>query len=574
MGTRSDKVAHPEPGKLPPTILVVDDSRTNLQRVAVIIRKHYQVLTASSGREALALAASIPHPDLVLLDVMMPDMDGYEVIRQLRETSATKDIPVIFVTARNAEEDEQRGLALGAVDYMAKPLRPAILIARLHNHIALKTARDLLRSQNATLESRVVERTKTLQAILDSTDHLVVMVLIDGTIMDINRAGARRLGSTPSSLVGRNFFDLLPSEFANDLRNRVGDAVERSHMCVFDDTRAGRTLHTTISPVAGKPPRVTIYAVDITYYVEAEARLRREHEQLAAALAQQRKLNVKLDEAQNQLLQSEKMASLGQLAAGVAHELNNPIGFVHSNLGTLESYLKDIFEIVSACEDAARQTGNSADFASIAALKMEKDFDYIRQDIFNLMIESKDGLQRVRSIVQNLKDFSRIGDISWTWADVHAGIESTLTIVWNELKYKCKVIKHYANDLPNIRCLPSQLNQVFMNLLVNAAQAIESAGEITIATERLDDQSIRIRISDTGKGIPEAHLQRVFEPFFTTKPIGKGTGLGLSIAYGIITKHQGKIEVESTVGTGTTFTMTLPIDPTGPTPQDQPDSEG
>jgi PAS domain S-box-containing protein len=283
--------------------------------------------------------------------------------------------------------------------------------------------------------------------------------------------------------------------------------------------------------------------------------------QLAANLAHQTELNKKLEEAHNQLLQSEKMASIGQLAAGVAHELNNPIGFVHSNIGTLEGYLRDIFQIADAYELAATKLATSVDFAPVQALMAEKDFNYIKNDIFQLVDESKDGLLRVKKIVQDLKDFSRPGESDWQWSDLHAGLDSTLNIAWNEIKYKATVTKHYAPDLPQINCLPSQLNQVFMNLLVNAAHAIETTGEITITTERAGDKMVRILISDNGKGIPPDNLKRVFEPFFTTKPVGKGTGLGLSIAWGIIAKHHGQIEVTSTPGQGSTFTITLPTEP-------------
>jgi signal transduction histidine kinase len=282
-------------------------------------------------------------------------------------------------------------------------------------------------------------------------------------------------------------------------------------------------------------------------------------EELARQLAAMKTLNGKLENAQVQLLQSEKMASIGQLAAGVAHELNNPIGFVHSNLGTLENYLRDIFEIAAACETAASAAANPTDFARIAALKTEKDFDFVKTDIFQLMSESKDGLSRVKKIVQDLKDFSRVGETEWQWADIHHCLDSTLNIVWNELKYKCTVTKHYAESLPRIRCLPSQLNQVFMNLLLNAAQAIPDKGTISISTAQAGDDAIQICIHDSGAGIPAENLQRIFEPFFTTKPIGKGTGLGLSIVWGIVGKHHGKMDVSSTVGIGTTFTITLPV---------------
>jgi len=280
---------------------------------------------------------------------------------------------------------------------------------------------------------------------------------------------------------------------------------------------------------------------------------------LKESLAIQKELNRKLETVQTQLLQSEKMASIGQLAAGVAHELNNPIGFVHSNLGSLKTYVDDIFEIAGACETAAVNAANPADFAAIEALKVQKDFDFVRADIFQLVAESLDGLSRVRKIVQDLKDFSRPGESNWLWADLHTGLDSTLNIVWNELKYRCTVKKEYG-PLPQVRCLPSQLNQVFLNLLVNASQAIPDKGEITLRTgTREADDAVFVAVADTGTGIPPENLPRLFEPFFTTKPVGKGTGLGLSLAYGIVHKHGGRIEVASTPGQGSTFTVILPI---------------
>ncbi|PPK74890.1 PAS domain S-box-containing protein [Methylobacter tundripaludum] len=267
---------------------------------------------------------------------------------------------------------------------------------------------------------------------------------------------------------------------------------------------------------------------------------------------------LQLAEAKSQLLQSEKMATIGQLAAGVAHELNNPIAFVYSNLGTFESYVKDILEITAAC-----QTGlHHDDLANVIALQAEKNFEYLKSDIFELITESKDGITRMRKIVEDLKNFSRVGEPDWQSADLQKGLESTLNIVWNELKYKCLVTKNYSDDLPQIRCIASQLNQVFMNLLVNAGHAIERKGEITITTRVCpsDNTAIQVLIADTGAGIPPENLKRIFDPFFTTKPVGQGTGLGLSITWGIIAKHHGTIEVDSTVGVGSTFTITLPVD--------------
>jgi signal transduction histidine kinase len=247
----------------------------------------------------------------------------------------------------------------------------------------------------------------------------------------------------------------------------------------------------------------------------------------------------------------------------VAHEINNPIGFVGSNLGSLEGYLQDIFSIVAAYRKAAAEAGNDAVFDEARQLMESLDYDYVKQDIADLLTESKDGIDRVRKIVQDLKGFSRVSENVFEWADIHEGIDSTLNMVWNELKYHCTVTKKYG-ELPKISCLPSQLNQVFMNLLVNAGHAIEGKGEITISTECVGDAAVRIKVTDSGKGIAPDALTRVFEPFYTTKPVGKGTGLGLSLAWGIIERHQGRIEVASEVGKGTTFTVTLPVEPIPP----------
>jgi PAS domain S-box-containing protein len=213
----------------------------------------------------------------------------------------------------------------------------------------------------------------------------------------------------------------------------------------------------------------------------------RKRQQLLVAdtLAHQQQLNKRLEEANNQLLQSEKMASIGQLAAGIAHELNNPIGFVHSNLGTLDGYLHDLMTIIDAYDAATSSQGESCPHLKpIQQLREEHDFEFVREDIFKLLSESKDGLSRVRKIVQDLKTFSRVGEQEWQEADLQQGIDSTLNIVWNELKYKCQIIKEYG-DIPPVYCLISQLNQVFMNLLVNAGHAIDVKGTITIRTRRL-----------------------------------------------------------------------------------------
>ena len=425
-------------GSAAATILAVDDDPMNLAILNGVLQPRYLVRVARSGAEALRAAGTAPRPDLILLDVMMPELDGYAVLARLRESPDTGDIPVIFVTAMDSMENERRGLELGAVDYITKPINPAIVLARVRTQLQAKAARDLLKSTNQLLVHQVTE-------------------------------GAHAL-----------------------------------------------------------------------------------------------------EQAQLQLLQAEKMASIGQLAAGVAHEINNPIGFVGSNFGALNEYLQDIFSIVAAYEKAEALAGNDAAFEDARQLKRALNYDYLKQDVADLLGESRDGIDRVRKIVQDLKSFSHVGDTVWEWADIHAGIDSTLNMVWSELKYHCTVTRNYG-ALPRINCLPSQLNQVFMNLLVNAGHAIEGKGEITITTECVGDYAVRVSISDTGTGIAPAALARVFDPFYTTKSVGKGTGLGLSLTWNIVARHGGKIEVTSEVGKGTTFAVTLPVAPSQAT--DTPPAE-
>ena len=302
----------------------------------------------------------------------------------------------------------------------------------------------------------------------------------------------------------------------------------------------------------GKAVSLNGLGTDITLSRQAEVQLKKSRDELQVAYS-------KLQQAQSQLLQSEKLASIGQLAAGVAHEINNPIGYVYSNLGSLQKYLDELFTIVDAYEKVEPLLEQHQDaMTSIRAMKDKADMGFLKEDVAALMSESREGITRVKKIVQNLKDFSHAGsDEEWQWTDLHQGLDSTLNIVWNEIKYKADVNKEYG-EIPEVECLPSQLNQVFMNLLVNASYAIEERGAITIRTGK-EDAQVWIEVADTGKGIAPEHLSKIFDPFFTTKPVGKGTGLGLSVSYSIIQTHHGNINVTSEVGKGTTFRITLPV---------------
>lgn len=268
----------------------------------------------------------------------------------------------------------------------------------------------------------------------------------------------------------------------------------------------------------------------------------------------QEALYKKLEQTSAQLLQSEKLAAIGQLAAGVAHEINNPIGYVFSNLKSLEGYAKDLLRIIDAIDTAQN-------LDEIKSLKRALEYDYIRNDVDAVISESSEGIDRVRKIINALKDFSHIDEEEFKSSDLHRGIETTLNVVNNELKYKAEVIREFG-DLPDVECIPSQINQVVMNLLVNAAHAIEKFGKIIIRTG-VEGQRVWIEVEDNGPGIQPEIIKRIFEPFFTTKPVGKGTGLGLSLSYNIIKKHNGTLDVQSEIGVGSKFKIALPIQQKG-----------
>lgn len=299
--------------------------------------------------------------------------------------------------------------------------------------------------------------------------------------------------------------------------------------------------------------------------------LERNHHQLQTELVlQNKKLDAALKElkaTQGHMLQSEKMASIGQLAAGVAHEINNPIGFVGSNLDALKDYMQDVVELItryqhllSLLTQPSGQAGPGHhiknEINGIIQFEEQIEIDYLKKDIPELLKDCKDGTQRVGKIVSDLKSFAHPGNDKQMLVDINKGLESTLNVVHNELKYKASIIREFG-DIPMVEGFPQKLNQVFMNILINAAQAIEDKGEIRIVTKE-ENNHVIISISDTGCGIKKEHLSKIFDPFFTTKEIGKGTGLGMNIAYNIVKEHKGEINVKSEAGKGTTFIVSLP----------------
>lgn len=265
-----------------------------------------------------------------------------------------------------------------------------------------------------------------------------------------------------------------------------------------------------------------------------------------------------LKSAQSKLVQSEKMASLGQLTAGIAHEINNPINFVSGNIKPLKRDIEDVLKILGEYEKAMEASGNEPLKIEFNLLRNELDLDYTIDEIKKLLIGIEDGASRTTEIVLGLKNFSRLDENSKKHADINQCLDSTLNLLHSQLGKEIKIVKEYGN-IPDLLCLPGQLNQVFLNIINNAIQALGGKGEVKIITRETVENSIEIIIKDNGKGMSEETKQKIFDPFFTTKEVGEGTGLGLSISYGIIQDHEGSIKVESTLGEGSSFIITLPF---------------
>jgi len=417
------------------------------------------------------------------------------------------------------------------------------------------------------MTEKLMEAQKQMSAVFHGSGLAMRVIDKDFGVLDCNETMKRLVGGPGVNSEGDKCYEHLNCELCHTDKcpaGRVLAGEERVETEVIINTRDGQEIPADVVCTPLKRQRRVVGVIesfrDIRPRKEAEEVLQKSRDESEKILRE-------LKTTQSLMLQSEKMASIGQLAAGIAHEINNPTGFVSSNLYSLGRYHKDINELIGEYRSLVSGLGEamgvgqdgacvSEKLDRIAALAKEIDIDFILDDTPNLIKESVQGTERIKKIVNDLKNFAHPGEDKPKLADINQGLESTLNVVWNELKYKAKVIKEYG-EVPQVECYPQQLNQVFMNLLVNAAHAIEKEGEIKIATRALDGK-VEIAISDTGAGIPEENLPGIFDPFFTTKVVGKGTGLGLNVAYNIIQKHKGTIDVESEVGRGTTFIISIP----------------
>jgi len=391
--------------------------------------------------------------------------------------------------------------------------------------------------------------------------------------MNITSAIGELLGSTIEQLRRQSFLEFLHPDdraLAEDEFRQAAERGERHDFVLRLQAHDERLHYMRIYTQARYNPDGTVnhircYLKDVTDRVRAEQELRRRTEQLTAANERLRLVNQKLKETQSQLVHTEKLAALGTLAAGMAHEINNPLAFATNNVAVLERDIADLLKLLACYQEGwnDRPGANPEIAARIGELEAEVDLSYLRKNLPRIVSATREGLGRVAKIVQNLRNFAQLDHAEIGLIDVNESLNQSLEAISDSLgRQKITVVRRYQ-DVPLLECAAAHLNQVFLNLLMNAMQAIEAAGkaagQIEVAT-RAADGEIVVEIADDGCGIPDDVLSKIFDPFFTTKPIGRGTGLGLSISHGIISEHGGRIEVQSTVGQGTRCQIHLPIE--------------
>ncbi|MFZ4859222.1 MAG: response regulator [Desulfuromonadaceae bacterium] len=416
------------------------------------------------------------------------------------------------------------------------------------------------------------------RATLDGQSAHICVINAQGEIVNTNRAwdayAVANNAASGTCCVGSNYLDALL--VAVEEGQADAEEIQAGLTAVLEGTLPRFVMEYECSSpeeVRWFLARANPFVVDVESYVVISHEDITARKQIEAVLIENKKqlqsFNDQLEdriaeevgknrEKDSRLLHQDKMSSLGQLAAGVAHEINNPMGYIISNLASLSRYVDKLTTYLDANEQHFAGS-ESETWEHLAQKRKKHKIDRIRLDLPGLIAESREGAERVRIIVQDLKNFSRLdNNATKEFCDINKGLESTLSIAWNEMKYKATVNREFG-QLPHVWCNIGQLNQVFLNILVNAAHAIERQGEIRIATWA-ESESVKISISDSGDGIAPEHVKRIFDPFFTTKEVGKGTGIGLAIAYDIVVnKHGGIIDVTSEIGEGTTLTITLPV---------------
>lgn len=535
----------------------------------------YRTIFQASGNAMLIFSED---GTIVRVNPQFEEMTGYarhnvENVKNWRQFLMTQDLPSLEKLNRELWAHVDSTPINAEIRFLTRngQIRYALMSANrivgTPHCIAFLTDFTVRRNMNQALlesQNKLSRQHEELQQIFEQVEvikkewELTLDCLEDIVVLTDKYGHIKRCNKALKNFTGKDYDDLIGMPINDLLGGFVVSAQEFHHegveMCDLTNGRhfIARTYPFNDVDEAQMGTVLTLH--DITRIKQVAHELAQANLKLKSKSRELQKAYNDLANSQQRILQQEKMASIGQLAAGVAHEINNPIGFITSNLGTLEKYIKRLFDYLESQAAAIVSDGDVAEH--LVQMRKTLKIDYILNDIPSLLSESLDGADRVKKIVQDLKSFSRSDDAEPKPADLVQCLDSTINIVWNELKYKAELVRDFQ-ELPPVVCHAQQLNQVFMNLLVNAAHAIKERGIIKVST-RTDGSCVLISISDNGCGIEPQNISRLFDPFFTTKPIGQGTGLGLAIAYDIVKKHKGDIEVDTQIGIGTTFTVRLP----------------
>ena len=534
------------------TIMIVDDTPANLDLLyAALEILGCRILTFLDGEHALKAALKDP-PDLILLDIVMPVMDGFEVCRRLKQDDITRDIPVIFISALNSEKDEELGLALGAVDYITKPINIPIVRSRVQAYLQMKLKRDDIESQVLARTAELRAANEELDILINSFQSIIIGVSANDCITRWNPSAENILGIKSKDIVGKKLHDAEINWNWDTIYDAIDKCVTAGKSIRVDDMK--------FENINGKSGMLGL----VFNPLKNDENILQGFMILGKDITEQRIL-------ETQLLQSNKLEAIGQLAAGVAHEINTPLQYVGDNLKFLDKSFERLLSILDIYENS---TGKIEDYDSYLISKKQFEelsksikLPYVLQHIPEALKQSMSGVARISGIVQSMKAFSHPGAGVKILADINESIGNTVTVSRNEWKYDCELQLDLDPDIPGVPCFESEINQVILNLIINAKDAIVEAknnnkiksGLIIIRTGR-DEKNVIIRVEDNGAGIPDGIKKRIFNPFFTTKEVGKGTGQGLPISHSIIVeKHGGMLYFESETGRGTAFIIKLPI---------------
>ena len=523
-------------------LLVEDDDSVALLIKAFIENCGHQVEHVTTGEAAVASYAESP-PDMVLMDLVMKGIGGIGATRQIKAIRSGFWVPLIIMTALNSDADIIRGLEAGADEYLTKPLNLDVLCARMR------------------AMQRIAGVQKALSGVLANATDGIVLINAEGTIFSFNHAARKIFGYQLNEVLGQNVRMLMPAPhrarhdgyLQHFLRTREPKVMGQSRR-LEGVRKNGKVFPMQLGVSSAMTPEGEIFIGLIQDLSE-----------VVAGQEAQVDLQRKLAAAREQALQSERTASLGYLASGIAHEMNTPLGYVQSNLGSLRAYTGDLLRLA---EQLAALAGTLPPEAAAEVTRLCKmvDLDYLRTDLPKLADEMQTGLKKIQHVVSSLRDVMRPGEPTYQRIDLAQSVESALALLHGRFAPGLRIERDFGDEIAWVDCAPAELGQVLLSLLQNALQAsgeamgrgAGAAGPMISLRLCGDPEYVTLTVGDNGPGIAPEDLPHIFDPLFTTRAVGEGRGLGLYIAAGIARQHGGQITVDSLPGQGSRFTLWLP----------------